>query len=480
MSDESHPPIRNVLFILADQHRRDCLGCYGNPVVRTPNIDGLAARGVRFDHAFTPTAICTPARASIQTGLIPRRHGLIFNWEFQRFRGGEWNLAPETRAFSQDLAEAGCGLAHVGKWHIGDHNLPSDYGYEGVYYPGYGYPAPHEHYLNYLRGYGLDGFNLSQEKHDPDGKVLYYALQEGPTEASIPGYLAHQTIEYIRRFAGEGRPFFISCNFWGPHAPYRITDPHLHMYDEMRSEIEPWPNFHCDLSDRPYMIQRQGEAFATGWFDDDALRDLIAKHYGYVTLLDDQVGRILAALRDCGELERTLVVYAADHGSAVGSLRMWDKGFGMYDFLYRVPMVFSHPSLTPGVREAMASVMDLGPTFLEAMGCNVPGGLDGRSLMPVLDGRAEGVRPDHMVFEHYGHQIPFWQRMVRTPESKYVYNPTDRDEFYDLAADPHEMHNIIDTVEPDRVEPLKDILWRHIKETNDPVFGMARRALGRG
>ena len=290
-SPTRRPPIRNILLLVGDQHRPDCLGSYGNRIVQTPNLDRLAASGVRFTHAFTPAAICTPARACIQTGLEPRNHELIFNWEFQRCRGGLRDLPPERRIFSQDLTEAGYGCAHVGKWHIGDVNKPADYGYQGVYYPGYGYPDVHPHYLQYLRDLGLSGFNLSRHVSSPSNGQLYYALQEGPQEASIPSYLAHQTIDFINQFAGDDKPFFVSCNFWGPHAPFRITNPHLDMYDPR--QIEPWPNFHASLDDKPGIIKRQGESFGTQHFDDDVLRDMIARHYGYVTLIDDEIGRIL-------------------------------------------------------------------------------------------------------------------------------------------------------------------------------------------
>lgn len=477
------PDIRNIVLILADQHRADCLGCYGNPVVQTPHIDRLAARGVRFTQAHTVAAICTPARASIQTGLAPRNHGLIFNWEFWKFRGGQWNLPPETRCFSQDLADAGLALGHFGKWHVGDRNQPADYGYQGPYYPGYGYPSTHPHYLAWLKGLGLDGFILKDQVYDPAGKQLYYATQVGPTEASIPYYLAEQAIGHIRRESAVGRPFFTSCNFWGPHAPYRIPDPHLHMYDS--SDIRPWKNFHADLSQKPYMIQRQGQVFCTDWFDDRALSDFIAKEYGYITLIDQQVGRIVEALRQCGQLEHTLIIYTADHGSALGSYRMWDKGFGMYDCLWRIPLIVSHPALVPATSDAFISLLDLAPTFCDAVGAVVRSELDGSSLMPLLRGRpADLVRPqrsaiqaDHVIAEAYGHQIPFWQRMIRTRAAKYIYNPTDRDEFYDLQADPDEMHNLIDSVDRLTLRQMRETLWKHIDATADPVRGLARRAL---
>ncbi len=468
--------IRNILLLVGDQHRSDCIGAYGNRVVQTPNIDALAAGGVRFTHAFTPMAICTPARACIQTGLEPRNHGLIFNWEFWRWRGGEWNLPPEQRMFSQDLVEAGYRCAHVGKWHIGDHNTPADYGYEGVYYPGYGYPDVHPHYLEYLRGLGLSGFNLSRHNHSPSvGHQLYYALQEGPQEASIPGYLARQSIDFINQFADEGKPFFVSCNFWGPHAPFRITNPHLDMYDP--ADIDPWPNFGASLDDKPRIIRRQGESFGTEHFDDNVLRDMIARHYGYVTLIDDEIGRILDTLRQRGILDETLVLYVSDHGEGLGSYRMWDKGFGMYDCLWRVPLIVHHPSIAPAVVDDFVNLTDLAPTLLEAAGTAPAQAMDGRSLMPILRDGSQAGADDYILREHFGHQFPVWQRMVRTRTAKYIYNPSDRDEFYDLANDPWEMQNIIDTVDRPLLKQMKDRVHEQIKATRDPIGGWAQRTL---
>ncbi|MBN2584381.1 MAG: sulfatase-like hydrolase/transferase [Planctomycetes bacterium] len=464
-------PIRNVLLLLGDQHRADCLGCYGNPVVQTPHIDRLAATGVRFTNAFTPQAICTPARACIQTGLEARNHGLIFNWEFQKFRGGELNLRPETRVFSQDLCEAGWRCAHLGKWHVGDVNKPADYGYEGAYHPGYGFPAKHPDYLDHLKQYGLDGFHFEPQMADAH-RMMNHGPQQGPQEASVPGYLAARTIEKIRAYAGEGRQWFVSCNFWGPHTPYIIPEPHYSMYDG--AAIEPWPNFDCSLDDKPWCIRRQGELWGTGWLTRDNLRHLIGKYYGYISLIDAEIGRILQTLQEVGQLDETLIIYTADHGSSVGSYRMWDKGFGMYDCLWRVPLVASHPSIAPRTNDGFVSLLDLAPTFIDLAGRTPRDKLDGCSLVPLLTGRSDAVRDDHLICEGWGHQIPFWQRMVRTRTAKYIYNPTARDEYYDLAADPHETRNLIDDVDRGELKRMRALIRERIVATNDPLLGWSK------
>jgi len=469
--------IRNILVLFVDQQRQNCLGCYGNDVVQTPNLDRLARNGIRFTNAYTPAPVCTPARTSLQCGLWPHKHGLTFNTGNFRTKGGLNDPRPETRFFSETLKEKGWRNAHVGKWHIGtEPNKPAKRGYEDLpYYPGYGYPAKHPHYVEYLKKQGVNGFNLLWERRDPTGYRHYAGLQEGPQSASIPAYLASQTVEVLERYAEGDEPFFVSCNFWGPHAPYNITREHLYMY--RGKNIEPWPNWDCDLSDKPGVITRYGEYWKTGWFNEKDLSEMIGEYYGYITLIDEEIGRILKTLEDAGKLEETLIVYSADHGSSVGSYRYWDKGFGMYDCITRIPLIVSHPSIKPGVSDAFVTLLDLAPTFLESAGLDVPENMDGTSLMPILTGREKSVREDFIITEHHGHQMPFWQRMVRTPRFKYVYNPTSRDEFYDLEADPWETKNIIEDAPRGDLRWAREALIEWMEKTGDPCLIWARPML---
>lgn len=464
--------IKNILVLFVDQQRQDCIGSYGNSVVKTPNIDRLARNGVRFTNCYTPGPVCTPARTSFQCGLWPHHHRLILNSgvteEPGRMGGGAQNPSPGTKFFSHTLRDNNWQAAHVGKWHIGtEKSRPVDHGYDGnlPFYPGYGYPSNHPHYLEYLKQQGVSGFNLLWERKDPTGYRPYAGLQEGPQSASIPAYLASQTVDTIQRYTRNDAPFFIACNFWGPHAPYNITKEHLEMY--RGKNIKPWPNWDCDLSDKPGVITRYGEYWKTGWFNDKDLSDMIGEYYGYITLIDDEIGRILKALEDAGELDSTLIIYTADHGSSVGSYRYWDKGFGMYDCITRIPLIISNPSLKPSVSDAFVTLNDMAATILDA------GGLpsfqtDGTSLMPIVRGEKDAVRENYIITEHHGHQQTFWQRMVRTPSFKYIYNPTSRDEFYDLEKDPWETKNIFARADKDKVEWAKKTLLAWMEETKDP------------
>lgn len=469
-SRHSASRIKNILVLFVDQQRFDCLGCYGNEIVKTPNIDLLARNGIRFTHAFTPAPVCTPARTSFQTGLWPHNHRLLFNTNDSRDKGGSENPSSDVRFFSQVLKEKGWNCAHVGKWHIGhNEHKPEHYGYDASlpYYPGYGYPADHPHYIDYLKQQGLSGFNLLWERRDPSGYRNYAGLQEGSQSASIPAYLANQTIEVIHRYAKDSSSFFIGCNFWGPHAPYNIPKKHLEMY--RKHMIKPWPNWDCDLSDKPGVITRYGEYWRTGWFNEKDLGEMIGEYYGYIALIDEECGRILKALEDTGTLEETLIIFTADHGSAVGSYRYWDKGFGMYDCITRIPLIISHPSIKPGVSDAFVTLNDLAPTILEIADASVHK-MDGISCLSILQGEKESIRDKYIITEHHGHQQVFWQRMVRTPEFKYIFNPTSQDEFYDLVKDPWETKNIIAIADKDKLTWAKKALLTWMKETGDKAL----------
>ncbi len=466
--------VKNIVVLFVDQQRSDCLGCYGNETVKTPNLDRLARHGIRFTNAFTPAPVCTPARTSFQTGRWPHKHRLLFNTGESQDKGGREDPGPEVRFFSETLMENGWSCAHVGKWHIGgEQHKPEHHGYDPriAYYPGYGYPAEHPHYLDYLKNQGVDGFNLLWERRDPTGYRNYAGLQEGPPSASIPAYLASQTVDVIRRYAKSAQPFFIGCNFWGPHAPYNIPKTYLEIYRGL--DIKPWPNWDCDLSDKPGVITRYGEYWRTGWFNEADLGEMIGEYYGYITLIDAECGRILKALEDTGRLEETLIIFTADHGSYVGSYRCWDKGFGMYDCITRIPLIISHPSFQPRVSTAFVTLNDLAPTILEAAGSSVYE-MDGVTCLPLLTGQSDSIRDDYIITEHHGHQQVFWQRMVRTPEFKYIFNPTSRDEFYDLEKDPWETKNIISSADKEKLAWAKRTLLAWMKETGDhPLFRWA-------
>jgi len=462
----------NVLLIQTDQQRRDALGIYGNNVVKTPNIDQLAEEGVVFDYAFTPTPICGPSRASLITGLRPTRHGILFNSESGSVAGRDFIGTYLTLA--EYLTERNYRSVICGKWHVGTNLSPIECDFEGVFYPGYGYPKNHPHYLDYLKKLGRT-FKLRDESYTqaPDGsdKILMAAVQEGPPEVSIPHYLVDQAIAEIRQSASSGKPFFVRVDFWGPHSPYIVPEPYASMYDP--KQMEPWANFKDALAGKPEIQRAYRRYWGIENFTWDQWTRPVAMCYGYCSLIDDQVARLRAVLDELGIADDTAIIYTSDHGGMVGAHNMADKGPYLYDEICRIPLIAHIPGLSGGRRsDALAYNMDLMPTILELAGCDVPDNIDAVSLMPILQGKKNRVRDDEAVYmEFHGHHQPYSQRLVRTRKAKYIFNAADFDELYDLQHDPNELHNVI--ADPNYRELLQQMrrhMRRWLSKYDDPVL----------
>jgi len=469
----------NVLLIQADQQRRDSIAPYGNPMARTPHLDLLAREGVTFDNAFTPIPICAPARASLITGKRPVHHGILRNPESGAVGGRDFVGRHATVA--ELLRGRGYRSTLCGKWHVGTTLTPAECGFEGVFHPGYGYPSEHPHYLDYLRELGC-AFEFGDEVHGrrPDGSTgpLLAATQVGPVEASVPHYVAEQACGAIRRSAEEGEPFFVRCDFWGPHAPYIIPEPYAGMY--RAADMREWPNFRDALEGKPTIQRTVREYWGVQDFTWDEWSHLVAMCYGYVTLIDHQVGRLLETLEEFGIADDTAVFYTSDHGGMVGAHGLCDKGPHLYDEQCRIPLIARVPG-APGGRRSDAVVynMDLMPTVLGLAGAEVPRDLDAAGLLPVIRGEHDSVRPPVAFVEFHGHQCPYTQRLVQTAEFKYVFNAPESDELYDLKKDPGELANRVrDPEYAATLREMRSLLREQIEATGDPIrrFYEATRA----
>ncbi len=440
----------NILFIQTDQHQRDILGCYGNPIVRTPNLDRLAAQGVRFTNAFTCTGVCTPSRGALLSGQYPHKTGMIFNPELPGGRVGRrlCTYDQPITPYSKLLADAGYDLHHIGKWHIGSwfETKPSHYGFKGPFYPGYGYPFDHPHYNRYLAKYGQPGF-VTHPARPARNTKRYFAEHRVAAEASIPGYLCSQAVNVLKRTARRDNPFLLALNFWGPHIPVRIPPEYLYLYDPDDMPLP--PNLGNITDHRPAIVAKAHNCWGGKILDETMVRRIIAAYYGYVTLIDEQIGRVLAALEATGQADNTVVIFTSDHGSTLGAHGLQDKGLMMYDEAYRIPLIISGPQVArPGSRvDPFVMNLDTAATFVDLAGQPVPDVYDGKPLTPYLRGDLKHTIRREVVMEAFGHQVPFVQRVVRDTRYKYIFNTTAIDEFYDIAADPFETTNLIDTAD---------------------------------
>lgn len=435
----------NVLFLMTDQHRVDTLGAYGNSQVPTPALDGLARSGTRFDRWYTPTAICTPARASLLTGQAPFRHKVLANAE--RNVGYVEDLPEDVFTFPVALSEAGYNTGLIGKWHAGSRRQPADFGLDGVHLPGWHNPVDHPDYLAYLAERGLPPYRISDRvrgtlPNGGPGNLLAARLHQ-PVEATFEYYLATRAIELLERYAAdahrEDKPFYLGLHFFGPHLPYVIPDEYFDLIDPATVDL---PRSIAEtFADKPPVQANYSAHWTFDTMPIEVTRKLIAVYWGYVALIDEQIQRVLDAMERLGLVEDTAVFFTCDHGEFTGSHRLHDKGPAMYEDIYRTPGIVRIPGGPQGqVREEFVSLLDCTATILELAGLDAGPAIDSRSLLPLVAGEHPSWAPD-LVAEFHGHHFPYPQRMLREDRYKLVVNPTDTCELYDLHTDPDELQN---------------------------------------
>jgi arylsulfatase A-like enzyme len=471
MDNQSRP---NIVYIVTDQQRYDTLSSVGRTSCRTPNLDRLAAEGVRFDNAYTVCALCSPARTSMLTGRYPHSHRMWNNNDMMQWAVRD--LPDAERMISQDLVEADYNCGYVGKWHCGESKLPGTYGFAGMEVPNYGNPYRTQEYADYLAQRGLEPPERIPSMIE--GASGHYG---GPLEACAPHFLTEFAIELLKGFNEEqersGKPFMLFLSYWGPHAPYLVPEPYASMYDPAKAEL--WANYREDLSSKPRVQDRHRLAFY-GLVSDDAWRDRIAKYWGFCSFIDDEIGRLLDRLREMGREEDTAVLFSTDHGDMTGSHGgIMDKGPFMYEETYHIPLIARVPWITTAGTTcgAFVSNMDLAPTVLDIAGLSIPDDHQGRSLVGLFQNLQAEWRDD-LMSEFHGHRFLYSQRMVRWEHYKYIFNAPDEDELYDLASDPHELDNLIDdAVHSGVAEEGRQRLWQWIQDTDDPIWFAARHML---
>lgn len=456
MGDAARP---NILLIQSDQHRYDCTGRGGHPLVRTPAIDRLAAEGVWFSHAFTPSPICCPARQSLMCGKWPERHGGLWN------HGSGLPLPPFAQStWTEALRDAGYRLGHVGKWQVHPTRGPAAFGFHDV--------VPAEAYGAWRRGAGLP-------EARPAGWRWFGGVDPVAVEQTRPFWLAGRAVELLEAYVGRPEPWHVRLNFDEPHLPCFPAEPYAGLYSP--EEIAPWGNAGDPLETKPYIQRQQRQSWGIEGFTWREWSVYVARYLAMVTQMDAAIAVVLAALERVGAADSTLVIYTTDHGDACGSHGLIDKHYTMYDELVRVPLVVRWPGVvtpgaaTPGVvSDAMVTqALDLAATMYDAAGLAVPDDYQGRSLAPILRGATPADWRQDVVATYNGAQFGLYvQRMLRDRGWKYVWNPTDVDELYDLAGDPWELVNRApDPACADVLAAMRARLYEHLLAQGDPMVG---------
>jgi len=451
-------PRPNILIINVDQQRYDSLGFTGNPLVKTPNIDRLAAQGMQFDSAYTPLPVCCPARQSFLSGVMPEQHGGLWNFDSTAPVG---SIAEDTPVWTRQLREAGYVTDYLGKWHAHPSLDPTAFGFDTFANPGLdNFETPHK-----AEKYPLP--------NNPWPQFPIGAYETLPLEQCHTHVLAAKCNEVIDTRSGQDSPWHIRLDFSEPHLPCVPAEPFASMYPP--ESIPPWENFNESFKGKPFIQQQQLRNWGIEDWSWQEWSVYMSGYYGIISQLDDAIGRVISHLEAKGLMDNTLVIYTTDHGDAAGSHRMMDKHYVMYEEEVHVPMVMRWDGMiAPGsvCSDFISHYLDLPVTLLELLGLAAPKHYQGRSFLPQLRGEA-AVAPWDCAFSSYnGQQFGLYcQRMVRDRNYKYVWNPTDVDECYDLVNDPYELNNLAGDAEHASLGVhYRKMVYEVFTELKDPLL----------
>lgn len=441
---QSRAPRRrpNILFLMTDQQRGDCLGADGNRAIHTPNLDRLAAEGVRFRHAYSSTPTCTPARTALLTGLSPWHHGML----------GMTNMARRyPLEMPQALRDAGYFTTAIGKMHFfpmrnghGFHRMILDEhcGCGNVLDPAVAQRRAMEDRSDYEAWFYSQAPNL-----DPHATGLGWNDHRGKAfalpEALHPTTWTAQTALNFLNTYNQPEPFFLKVSFIRPHSPYDPPERFLRRYADANLPA-------AAVGDWAARYQPRNTPRADLWhgqLDDQTIRRSRQAYYGCVSQVDEQIGRILDALTRRGMLEDTLILFTSDHGDMTGDHHLWRKSYA-YQASSRIPMLLRWPSgLVPAKRGAVldhpVELRDVLPTFLDVAGHSPSQPLDGESLLKPLRQPSAPWRP----FIDLEHDVCYspanhWNALT-DGQWKYIYHALDGEEqLFHLTQDPHELRNL--------------------------------------
>lgn len=457
----------NILMLMADQHRIDCVGAYGSKVIRTPNLDRIANEGVRFDCAYSSTPSCTPARSALLTGLSPWHHGML-GYSKMATR----NPFEKPRA----LAAAGYYTTAIGKNHFSP--MRNSHGYHQMivdehcsYVVRDGKPVhtqPDEERCDY------EAWFWSQAPlADPHATGLSWNDYRGnafalPERLHATRWTGDTAVNFLQTYQ-RPEPFFLKVSFIRPHSPYDPPARCLKTYDDAaipEAKVGPWAKRYEPRSGSDNEIWH-------GKLDAATIRHSRQAYYASVSFVDEQIGRILETLEQRGILDETLIVFLSDHGDMLGDQNMWRKSYG-YEQSARVPMLMRWPTGLLSAKRGQhmsnpVELRDILPTFLEAAGVDAPHTLDGRSLLSLV--RTQGK--DWREFIDLEHNITYnpenhWSGLS-DGRTKYLFHALHGEEqLFDLVADPNELVDLAgDPTHSARLQQWRSRLINHLAERGD-------------
>ena len=512
----------NILLIMTDQQRADHTGFGGNTTVKTPHLDALAARGKVFDRAYVANPICMPNRASIMTGMMPSRHGTVMNGI---------TLDPGCNTFAKVARQAGYRTALIGKahlqvmndvpeatqailgndpaddglelgwpegwdryenmesWRQAAINMPEDfYGFDHVRLTVFHADLCSGHYYQWLKDKGIDPALIQGPKvaQRSDFETQQVWQTSTPAELYPSAYVAEEACDFIKKQRSTNEPFLLKVSFPDPHHPFTPPGKYWDMYDPADMELP--DTFYDDHTKSPPIFRHFTENRGDGAHlmmpfspTEAQYRQMLAAEYGMISMIDDSVGRIIAALSESGELQDTIIVFTSDHGDMFGDHGLMLKVGMHYEGCIRVPLFITGPGIEPGRTQSIVSSVDIAPTLIEAMGEKPYFGMAGIDLEPILKDSEVSVRDrvlieEEHIFDDVMTGRPMNLRSVVTKEARLTVREGNAPfgELFDLAADPSEMQNLFDephaaTLQSDMLGELSQAMMHAAHTARKPV-----------
>ncbi|MDP2995980.1 MAG: sulfatase-like hydrolase/transferase [Bryobacterales bacterium] len=393
----------NILFLMSDEHSPHAAGWLGNKIVRTPAIDSLARAGAAFSASYCQNPVCVPSRASFLTSRMASNVGVF---------GNDGGLVNDVPKMGSVFRGAGYQVSWMGKTHWG----------------------------------GESGFDVRHGSDDaadrPDRRKQWTRQPEDAGVADWPVSQEPDTIakNHALRFLEEnrGKRFFAGVSFRKPHFPFAVQEEFYKLYNGRLDAPRVTPRM---IEELPLVSKKERETYGFAKLNQAQIVKAREVYFGMVTYMDSLVGEILKKLDDLGLREKTIILYTSDHGEMAGEHGLWYKN-SFYEASARIPMVWSFPREIPRGKQIHAPVMnmDIFPTLCELTGVPLPGGLEGRSLLPLIKGAEDGGKRYALAESFRG---GYASRMIRSGQWKYCYYHEDSEQLFDLRNNPEENVNLV-------------------------------------
>ncbi|MCC7407683.1 MAG: sulfatase-like hydrolase/transferase [Phycisphaeraceae bacterium] len=462
-------PRPNILFLMVDQLQAGVLAEPTKPFCPTPHLDQLAARGLRLTRAYTPNPICSPARASLMTGLLPHNHGVLTVTHC--VDPDQSVLRTDKPHWAQRLTAAGYDTAYFGKWHVERSGDLTRFGWQTNVHDGgqrwkdacakrLGHP--------HLPGKGTlspAGHITSPEGYTPS---LLYGVTDEPAETRGIGFTTNLALDWLAQkpHAAADTPWCCFVSVSEPHDPFLAPRK---FYDAIDQSSMPMPSSADDnLAGRPNLYRKAADIFRG--LTDQQKRQARACYLASVTEIDEQFGRLIHAVEAMGQLDNTLILFTTDHGECLGAHGLYMKNVGAFEEIYNIPLILAGPGVAHGVTSGgRVGLHDLCPTLCDLAAVDPIHSADSRSFAPLLrDPLAHAADFTTGFAEYHGTRQLLTQRIVWDGSYKLVHNGFDFDELYNLADDPHELRNLANLPEHrPQLRRMMALAWQSMKRTGD-------------